>query len=236
MRVALTVSYNGASFEGFQIQKHTKNTIAGALEHVLGILGIESKIVASGRTDAGVHATGQVCHIDLPPFWSDLTKLQRVMNEMLPKSIHVKRIREESSDFHARYSAKKRLYRYIIKVGEPNPFEDAFVTFVESLDFDALQEKIALFVGEHDFAYFMKSGSDIGSTVRTVYNAYAYRHRGYIVLHFEANGFLRTQIRLMVGALLKFTCQEITEQLTCQKKHRLKPAPGNGLYLAKIKY
>jgi tRNA pseudouridine38-40 synthase len=82
----------------------------------------------------------------------------------------------------------------------------------------------------------MKSGSDIKSTTRTIYRAFAYRYKGFIVLNFEANGFLRSQIRLMVGALLNLESAQIQEQLACKKRYKIKPAPSNGLYLAKIKY
>ena len=236
MRCALTISYNGTHYLGSQIQKSSSNTILGKLEHVLNEINIKTKVVASGRTDKGVHATGQVCHIDLPEFWNDLKKLKKVLNEMLPKSIHVKGIIEVNNDFHARYSAKKRLYRYIIKEAESNPFEDDFITFTDDTDFNKIKKNIKLFEGEHDFKYFMKTGSDINSTCRTIYKAFAYRYNDYIVLNFEANGFLRSQIRLMVGALLKLDKKEILEQLECRKNHKIKPAKCNGLYLAKIKY
>ncbi|MDY0124409.1 tRNA pseudouridine(38-40) synthase TruA [Sulfurimonas sp.] len=236
MRCALVIAYNGTDFLGSQTQKSSKNTILGELEHVLSQINIDSKVVASGRTDRGVHATGQVCHIDLPLFWSDLDKLKKVLNEMLSASILVKSVKAVDDDFHARYSAKRRVYRYIIKESSKNPFEDNFVTLLESVDFSKLQQNIKLFIGEHDFKFFMKSGSDVKSTRRSIYKAFAYRYKGYIVLNFEANGFLRSQIRMMVGALLAFDAAEIKEQLLCRKNHKIKPAKSNGLYLAKIKY
>jgi tRNA pseudouridine38-40 synthase len=236
MRCALTIAYNGTNFLGSQTQKSSSNTVVGNIEHVLRQLNIDSKVIASGRTDKGVHATGQVCHIDLPMFWSDLPKLKKVLNEMLPKSIHVKHVKEVSDEFHARYSAKKRLYRYIIKEGQSNPFEDDFMTFLDDIDFKTIEEKIKLFCGEFDFKYFMKTGSDVKTTARVIYRAFAYRHKGNMILVFEANGFLRSQIRLMVGALLSLSSKEILEQLECKKNHKIKPAKCNGLYLAKIKY
>jgi tRNA pseudouridine38-40 synthase len=236
MRVALTIAYNGTHFLGSQIQKETQNTILGNLEKVFFKLGVDEKIVASGRTDKGVHATGQVCHIDLPKFWSDLVKLKRVLNDMLPSSIEVRSIREVDTNFHARYSAKKRIYRYIIKESNSNPFEADFVTFLDSIDYKKVKENIKLFIGEHDFKYFMKSGSDVNSTKRVIYKAFMYKHNGYIVLNFEANGYLRSQIRLMVAAILNLTQDEIKDKLLCKKNHKIKPAPANGLYLAKIKY
>jgi len=236
MRIALVIAYNGTHFLGSQIQTQTKNTVLGQIEHVLNELNIDSKIIASGRTDKGVHATGQVCHIDLPPFWNDIIKLKRVLNEMLPHAIKIKKILKVSDSFHARYDAKKRVYRYIIKEAESNPFLNDFITYLKDVDLKKLQENIQLFMGEHDFKYFMKTGSEVKSTTRVVYKAFAYQHKDYMVLYFEANGFLRTQIRLMVGALLTLDTKEIKEQLLCKKKYKIKPAPSNGLYLAKIKY
>jgi len=236
VRCALTIAYNGTPYLGSQVQTQTPHTIFGNIEKVLLQLGIDFRVVASGRTDKGVHATGQVCHIDLPPFWNDLDKLQRVLNEMLPKSISVKSVKKVSSDFHARYSAKKRVYRYILKEGNSNPFLDDFITYKKDINFQQIEKNIRLFIGEHDFTNFMKTGSDINSTLRVIYKAFAYKHKGYIVLNFEANGFLRSQIRLMVDAILNLGVQEIQEQLTLEKNHKIKPAPSNGLYLAKIKY
>jgi tRNA pseudouridine38-40 synthase len=236
LRCALTIAYNGTDFLGSQQQKSSPNTIIGNLKKALLKLGINSQIVASGRTDKGVHATGQVCHIDLPEFWDDVIKLKRVLNEMLPPSIQVKDVKEVDAKFHARYSAKKRVYRYIIKESKSNPFEDNFITFLDFVDFDTIQKNIKLYIGEHDFVNFMKTGSDTKNSIREVYKAFAYRHKSYIVLNFEANGFLRSQIRLMVGALLKLDAKELQDKLECKKNHKIKPAPSNGLYLARIKY
>ncbi len=236
MRVAFYLSYNGTYFLGSQTQKETSNTILGELENVLAKLGIEKKVIASGRTDKGVHATMQVCHIDLPPYWSDLKKLKRVLNNMLCDAIYVKKIIHVSDNFHARYNAKKRTYRYIIKTAPSNPFEKDFITFLKDVNFETIQKNIQLFTGEHDFKQFMKTGSDINSTTRVIYKAFAYKHKGYIILHFKANGFLRSQIRLMVGSLLTLNAQEIRNQLNCSQKHKIKPAPANGLYLSKIAY
>jgi len=236
MRVALKIAYDGTHFFGSQTQTETANTILGNIEKVLLQLGITSKIVASGRTDKGVHASGQVCHIDLPPFWSELKKLQNVINKMLPSSIIIKSIQKVSDDFHARYSAKIRTYRYILKEGNSNPFETNFITFLPNIDFDRIQQNIKLFLGEHDFGEYMKTGSDTKSSIRVIYRAFAYKHKGCIVLNFQANGFLRSQIRLMVGALLNLNADEIEDKLYLKKEHKNRPAPANGLYLARINY
>lgn len=236
MRVALKIAYNGTHFFGSQIQTETQNTIIGNIQKVLQHLGISDSLVASGRTDKGVHAQGQVCHLDLPEFWRDTNKLQNAMNSMLPSTIFIKKITQVSEDFHARYSAKKRTYRYIIKEGKSNPFEADFITFVKHIDFEDLKKKISLYQGEHDFKNFMKTGSETSSSKRVIYKTFVYKKRGFIILNFQANGFLRSQIRLMVGALLHLTEQQIREKLACIKNHQVKPAPPNGLYLSSIHY
>jgi len=236
MRCAFTIAYNGSGYLGSQIQKDTENTIFGQFESALSKLGINKRVVASGRTDKGVHATGQVCHVDLPDFWNDLQKLKKVLNKMLPNSIKVKKIEYKNKLFHARYSAKKRVYRYIIKNSKSNPFEDNFITFLEDIDFELISTNINTFRGEYDFKNFMKKGSDINSTTRIIYKAFAYKYKDYIILNFEANGFLRSQIRLMVGAILNLNKKQIQEQLNSNKIYKIKPSPSNGLYLAKIKY
>jgi len=236
MRVFVTIAYDGTLFLGSQIQKETRNTIFGEINAVLSKIGISSKTVASGRTDKGVHATAQVFHVDLPPFWSDLKKLKSTLNEMLPTSILVKKIDVVDKELHARYSAKKRVYRYIIKKSNSNPFEANYVTFLKQVDFKNIQKNISAFMGEHDFKSFMKTGSEVTSTQRVIYKAFAYEYKNFIVLNFEANGFLRSQIRLMVAALLNFNIKEIEDKLNSKNDKKVKPAPANGLYLAKIKY
>jgi tRNA pseudouridine38-40 synthase len=236
MRIAVTLAYNGTHYYGSQIQKEVSPTVFGTFERVLRELGIEQRVIVSGRTDRGVHATGQVCHFDLPPYWSDIKKLKEMLNRMLPSSIRIVHIKEVSTDFHARYSTKKRVYRYIIKEGAASPFEADFITaLTQELNVDELNTKMQLFVGEHDFKHFKKNGSDEKSTKRIIYKAFAYKHKGYIILNFEANGFLRSQIRMMVASLLKLSENKIVEKLN-NTNHKVDPAPPNGLYLAKIKY
>ncbi len=236
VRALITCSYNGTHFLGSQTQSETKNTVFGQIEHVLNEINITSKPQPSGRTDKGVHASGQTFHIDLPKFWGDTQKLKRVLNDMLPNSIKILKVKEVDDEFHARYSAKSRVYRYLIKTTDSNPFEDDFISFYKDVNFDDIVKKMPLFLGQHDFKQFMKTGSEINSTTREIYKAFAYKKDDLIVLNFEANGFLRSQIRLMVGALLKLDAQQIKEQLKCTKQHKIKPAKANGLYLAKIKY
>ena len=226
---------------GSQTQNTTSNTVLGLLEKALFRLGIKTRPIASGRTDRGVHATRQVLHFDAPPFWSDISRLKHSLSFQLPDTVTIRAIEYADNDFHARYSAKKRTYRYIISNKAPNPFEADLVTFVSSLNFEKISSAIRLFEGEHDFTYFKKSGSNEKHCRRTIFKAFAYQHRGYTILIFEANGFLRAQIRLMVGFLLgisggKLSEKQLLEQLECKTVHNRKPAPHNGLYLARITY
>lgn len=240
-RAKITLSYNGSAFMGSQQQPNTNNTVMGHLITILHRLKITETPKASGRTDRGVHATHQVIHVDLPDFWTDLQRLKEMLNVQLPSAMRIQRIEWVKEDFHARYSAKRRVYRYIIKESEINPFEDNFVTFVPQINREAIADAIGCFVGTHDFELFKKSGNDLEHHIRIIYRAYAYSHKGYFILVFEGNGFLRSQIRLMVGFLLrisagKATKEQLIEQLNCIKRYSTDIAPHNGLYLTHIKY
>ncbi len=236
MRIKLILAYDGTDFFGSQIQKHTDKTVLGTLSHTLRQLGIDSMPIASGRTDSGVHATSQVCHLDLPQYWNDLKKLKTVLNKMLPCAIRIRHITQADKRFHARYDAKKRVYRYIISTKELSPFLCRYVTYIKEIDLDKIEQNIKLFEGKHDYAYFQKSGSNVKTTVRETTRTFAYKHKNYIILHFEANGFLRSQVRLMCGALLQLEAKQITAMLKKEKYFKIKPVPPQGLYLAKIKY
>jgi tRNA pseudouridine38-40 synthase len=242
MKIKLILSYNGSTFEGSQVQKHTNNTVMGRLYEAFESINIKTKLHASGRTDAGVHASKQTMHCEVPAFWSDLDKLKEHLQYKLPSSIHIRHLTQADEEFHARYSAKRRMYRYILCDKQSNPFESAFVTFTRTrLDIKALQEAMLLIEGEHDFGMFKKSGGASGSDVRTIFKTRVYPYRNKTILYFEANGFLRSQIRLMVSLLLKIsegklTNEQLLEQLNNEKNHNTRPAPPNGLYLSNIIY
>ena len=241
MKVKITLSYDGSQFYGYQSQNDGSKTVANTLQDALHSLGIETKINASGRTDRGVHASGQVIDIDLPVHWEDLDKLKNYLNRLCLPSIMIKDIHVVGSDFHARYGAKKRLYRYVVKVGEVSVFGAPYLCYHDRIDQEKIEEAIGLFEGVHDFAYFCKSGSDPKSTIREIYKCRVYVHQGFYIFTFEANGFLRSQIRMMVDFLLKvsdgvLSKEDLKEQLALKKVHNRNLAKPNGLYLAKIKY
>jgi len=240
MRVKATIVYDGGKFQGFQKQKSTKNTITSAIEIALRSLGIEDNIRGSGRTDAGVHATGQVIDFEVPSFWTDLQKLQFELNRKL-KYISIKHLSLVTNDFHSRFSAKKRLYRYVFKSSTPNIFEKPYVSFYPKFNQKILEESLKLFEGEHDFSNFIKTGSITHTNIREIYKARYKKYKNYHIIYFEANGFLRSQVRMMVEAsmqvaLSQWSKEALQKQLDLKEKSMTKLAPPEGLYLAKIIY
>lgn len=240
MRVKAVISYDGSAYLGFQRQKSTKRTVSTAIETALSSLQIDSKIVGSGRTDAGVHASGQVIHFDIPDFWSDLQKLKLNLNRKL-HDISFKQITKVEDDFHARFTAKKRLYRYVFKTTTPSVFEQKYISYYQTFDPDMLQKALKCFEGKHDFHFFHKTGSDTHTSIREVYYANYKERNGYHFIYFQANGFLRSQVRMMVDAAMlcakeEMSLMQLQEQLDCTKKHTTRLAPPEGLYLAKILY
>jgi len=182
-----------------------------------------------------------VIDITLPPYWSDLKRLKTYLNRACAPSIMIEKIEEVESSFHARYSAKRRLYRYIVKAGKASVFDYAYVHYHDNLDISKIQEAMRVLKGRHDFDAFSKRGSDPQSTIREIFKCGVYVHKGYTIFYFEANGYLRSQIRMMVDFLLKIsdatlTIEDLKRQLegSCICSRSL--VSPNGLYLAKIKY
>ena len=239
-RVKAILTYDGGYFKGFQKQKSTQNTVTGTIEKALKSLGIHDNIRGSGRTDAGVHATGQVIDFLLPPFWSDLKKLQKALNQKLDY-ISFKHIIFVSNEFHSRFSAKRRVYRYIFKTKELSIFEKNHVGYYPEFNTELLEKSLKLFEGEHDFSNFIKTGSVTYTNIRHIYRANYKKIQNHHIIYFEANGFLRSQVRMMVEgamqvALSKITVKELKAQLELKEKHLTKLAPAEGLYLARILY
>lgn len=242
MRVKATISYNGAKFYGLQLQKD-KPTIASALYKAFKAYNIDSSIDFSGRTDKGVHAFRQVISFELDSnIWQNrVDVLKTILNKTLPSSIKILSMQEAKESFHARYSAKKRVYRYLLTTKETSVFNDDFITYTKNLDYYAIKEAINEFIGSYDFEYFAKHNPQIKSTIRTIYNAKIYPYKDIYVVRFEANGFLHSQVRIMVGFLLaisdkRYSIEDLKNQLQKKEKVFCKPAPSKGLYLAKVGY
>jgi len=235
----IVISYDGSRFFGSQVQKG-KITVQGELNKALKKLNITSKTIFAGRTDSGVHATAQVVNFLAPSFWSDLEKLKNKLNSIL-NNIKIKQIKKVDLNFHARFSAKKRVYRYIVSKKELNPFNENYFLYEKQLRLKKLNEAIKSFIGRKDFFYFSKRGSEEKSSLCKIFRAFVYEYKDYIIFYFEGDRFLRTQIRMMVNFLIqisknKLTVEDLKTQLNRKKLIFNKPIKPNGLYLAKIKY
>jgi tRNA pseudouridine38-40 synthase len=239
-RVKAVVTYDGGYFQGFQKQKSTKNTITTQIEKSLSSLGILDPIRGSGRTDAGVHATGQIIDFTLPPFWRDLSKLKDELNRKL-YYISFKHIAWVHHDFHSRFSAKKRLYRYVFKTTLPSVFEKNHIGYYPPFNKEQLIQALKCFEGEHDFSNFIKTGSLTHTNIRFIHRASYKTYQNHHIIYFEANGFLRSQVRIMVEgamrvALNRWSIEELNSQLKLKNKTMTNLAPPQGLYLARIVY
>jgi tRNA pseudouridine38-40 synthase len=241
MNIKLTFSYDGSRFNGSQMQPE-KNTVADAFLLLFNSMGIKSQLVLSGRTDKNVHATGQVANIKLPYFWKDTTKLFQILSKHLPSTIKLHSLIEVNDDFNARYSAKRRIYRYVFTNTQINPFNQAYITkFDGIIDENIINQTIKEFIGIYDFEYFSKKGSAPTTTIREIYSIKFYKYKDTYILKFKANAFLRSQIRMMVQMIFKIlngslTIENLRNQLQ-KKEQKLKTlAPANGLYLTKIIY
>jgi tRNA pseudouridine38-40 synthase len=222
-----------------QIQPN-KKTIEGEILYALKKININTKILHSGRTDRGVHALNQVISFEIPNFWN-LEKLKNLLNKILYPSIYFKKITIAPQNFHPRFWAKKRSYRYIISK-HFTPFNAKYTLYYpKKINLEKLNIALKILIGKHDFEYLAKTGSDVNHYIREIYNAYAFEYKNFYVIKIVGNGFLRGQIRIIVDFLLKInenklTIEDLKKQLNKEKlisKHLAKP---NGLYLERIWY
>lgn len=240
MNAKFTISYDGTLYQGSQSQPNGLS-VEDSLQKAFKEININTKIFLSGRTDKDVHATGQVFNCILPDYWHNLSKLKDIMNKHLPLSINIKNIKEVDDSFHSRFHAKKRVYRYIVSKKEPSVFSSKYIAYYKDFDEELIKEAIKLFEGLHDFEFFHKKGSDKENTIREVYEAKFYKYKDIYVFKFTANSYLRSQIRLMVGSLLKVGTKKLSlvdlkAQLKKEKRVFKLPACAYGLYLAKVYY
>ncbi|MGB1227030.1 MAG: tRNA pseudouridine(38-40) synthase TruA [Poseidonibacter sp.] len=240
MNAKFLVSYDGSLYKGSQKQPN-RQTIEDKLLLAFKRINIDTKIILSGRTDKEVHATGQVFNCVIPDFWKDFSKLKDTLNQQLPSSIRIHNIKKVADDFHSRFHAKKRVYRYLVTTKNITAFNNKFITQTKNINESKIQEAIKEFIGVHDFEYFHKQGSEKDVTIREIYDTKFYKYKDIYIFKFTANSYLRSQIRLMVGFLLKISegklsIDDLKTQLSKKENiHRL-PALANGLYLAKVIY
>ena len=245
MKLLCCVTYKGTEYQGWQKQPGTP-TIQGEIEKVLSqILNSEINIQGSGRTDAGVHAENQYFHFETEKEM-DLDRLRYSANCLLPKDIFIKSISKVNDDFHARYSAKEKTYRYKIRFGERNPLKNALETSIPyEIDRNLLEQSLKLFEGTHNFKDFTSKEEDENDFVRNIYSvftSYDEKSKMFEVI-FKGNGFMRYQIRNMVGTALAVASQKenidfITHHLSEKNTRDIVSykAPAEGLYLVDVNY
>lgn len=243
MRLALGIEYSGACYQGWQRQPNgpsVQQTLEAALER---IADAPMTVICAGRTDAGVHATGQVIHFD-SPVQRRLEAWLYGTNHHLPKDITVRWVREVSEDFHARYSATARRYRYILFNHPIRPAigYEQLAWHYRPLNIAAMQQAASCLLGEHDFASFRAAGCQSHSTWRNIHHLSVSSVQRYIVFDITANAFLYRMVRNIVGALMRVgegaeSPSWIKELLTA-RDHRVLThrAPASGLYLVQVDY
>ena len=241
--IKIIIEYDGKSFNGWQKQP-TKLNIQGEIEKaIFEITGEEVNLIASGRTDAGVHAFGQVANFNtetkLP-----IEKIAKAINSKLKKSIVIKSAEEVDEQFHSRYSVHSKTYRYIINNSENGTaiYRDLEYHYPFKLDAEKMNEAIKYFEGEHDFKGFKASGTSSKSSVRTIYEGTVWRDGDRINIEITGNGFLYNMVRIIAGTLLevgegKITPEEIPNIINSQDRKKAgRTLPAKGLYLMKVEY
>ena len=243
MRYKITFSYDGTNFNGYQVQPKLR-TVQGELEKAVSYLNKQTmtQVVASGRTDKGVHALGQVAHFDLK-IDNTLYKIKRGLNSNLPDDIHVIDVEAVKDSFHARFSVKKKEYIYKINLGEYDPINRNYIyQYNNELDIDSMNKAIKLFLGTHDFTSFVPTEDLKEDPVRTVYKANIKRNKDILEISFQADGFMKYQVRNMVGLLLtigegKKKISDVEKIINNKNRsQKFKTASPVGLYLRKVWY
>jgi tRNA pseudouridine38-40 synthase len=243
-RLKLIVSYDGRDFAGWQSQKHG-NTAQDQIERsFVKICGRRVVVTGASRTDAGVHALGQCAHADVPAEKLSSQDWLRALNGTLPRTIRILRAQFVSQNFHARFSARAKLYRYrIINAEILPPLELGRAWHVATpLSLQILKESSEQFIGRHDFAGFAANrGRKETDTIRSIESVRVVRHGGLNVIEVWGDGFLYKMVRMMVGALVRCASgkappEEIASRL--QNTSHLPPAvaPAEGLYLVRVRY
>jgi tRNA pseudouridine38-40 synthase len=242
----VTLAYDGTDFLGWQLQRPGEGrTVQGVLEEALGRLagGVRVAVVGAGRTDAGVHALGQVASFELP---RELPagELQRALNGLLPEDVRVLEVAPALPGFHARKTAVSKVYRYELDCGGvPLPQRRRTAASIPwPLDPGAVHAAAALYVGRHDFASLASTGGSAKTTVRTVVRSEAVFAGATLVYEAEADGFLRKMVRSMVGGLIAagrgaLRTEDLARALAARDRRAWPaPAPACGLTLVRVGY
>lgn len=242
-RIKLITAYDGTNYHGSQIQNNGE-TIEGVLKRELSsLLKEEITLIGASRTDAGVHSRGNVYVFDtesrIPP-----EKFTYALNARLPEDIRIQHSEEVPQDFHPRHQDTIKTYEYrILNRRLPLPEYRLYAHFTyEKLDLEKMQEACVYFIGEHDFASFCAAGSQVESTVRTIYDLQLRKEGELLTISITGNGFLYNMVRIIAGTLLKVGSgqirpEEIQKIIDGKDRSLAGPtAPAKGLTLVKIRY
>ena len=242
--IKMIIQYDGSNFKGFQRLKDNDNTIQGKIEDVLSKLTEEKiEIIASGRTDMGVHALGQVANFKTNSTIS-IEKMQKYLYKYLPESIVVTKMEEVDERFHSRYNAKSKIYMYRIdNHSYHNPFNRKYTYHLDKkLDLDKMKEASEYLLGEHDFSSFASSRSKKKSHVRTIEYIKIQEKHDLIEIYVKGDGFLYNMVRIIVGTLIdaglcKIKPEDVKTMLEAKdRKVSSETAPAKGLYLLDVQY
>ncbi|NEU32495.1 tRNA pseudouridine(38-40) synthase TruA [bacterium LRH843] len=243
-RVALCIAYDGTLFSGYQVQPR-KRTVQAELERALAQIhkGQEISVIASGRTDTGVHARAQVVHFD--SFLSiEASKWPKALNSLLPADVRISKAAIVRDDFHARFDAVIRQYHYrVLARKEGDVFRrNMAYHFPYKIDMEAMQLAARHLIGTYDFSSFCSSKTDVVDKVRTLHDISITCEADEIIFTITGNGFLHNMVRIIIGTLLEIgTGKRTPEELVSIRDARDrtsagKTAPGHGLYLLQVTY
>ena len=242
--IKLTIEYDGTRYLGWQVQPEG-STLQGVLEEKLcSLTGEKIDLLGSGRTDAGVHALGQVAHFETKS-QLDAQTIQRALNSLLPSDIVIQKVEEVNEGFHARKQSKSKTYEYrILNRNIRSAFHWGYAWHIpQRLNIREMNKATRSLMGEHDFSSFQSVGSPKKTAVRKVTRAEWKRSRDSLLrFEIEANGFLKQMVRAIVGTLVevgkrKITLEQFQEILDSRDRKKAGPtAPAHGLFLKEVKY
>ncbi len=241
--IKLIIEYDGKKFGGWQKQP-TKLNIQGEIEQAIKeITGEDVELIASGRTDSGVHSLGQVANFKTNSN-IEIEKVAIAINSKLKKSIVIKKAEEVSEDFHARYSCKGKKYRYIINNSQQGTaiYRDLECHIPQKLDVEKMRKAIKYFEGEHDFKGFKASGTSSKNTIRTIYKAEIKQEGERIIIELTGSGFMYNMVRIIAGTIVdvglrRINPEEIPRIINLKDRNKAgKTLPAHGLYLVEVYY
>ena len=242
MRYLITFSYDGSAYNGYQKQVN-KNTIQDNLEDaLLKINNTKVSIVASGRTDANVHAINQKAHFDLS-INIEPNNLKKALNSLINKDIYVKNVEIVNSDFHARFNVTSKEYIYKINTGEYNPIEKNYIyQYNKPLNVDLMKKSLDNLLGTHNFKAFTKKTVEEKNYIKTIISYNITEYNGIITISLIGSGFLRYMVRNIVGTLINISENKIKQEdilniiNSCDRCRAGITASPVGLYLNNVNY